>query len=116
MAIEQWSVKSENLISNTTKIKDADNKIQATIDDLNHWVNGTNGYEATGLKTDIEQYKADNDSFFADNQATFDAKIVEYNNEFNEDITGYQVEFNAKKAEWDTELQSVVDDTVVSEW
>lgn len=105
MAIINWEVKTENLLTNTTKLKDADNKIQASIDSLAEWVNSTGEYTTNGLKTEVQQFLSDNANFFSDNQTIFDNKIIDYD-----------AQVAAKKVEWDTELQSIVDDSVVTEW
>lgn len=59
MAIANWSIPTENQITNTTKIKDADNKLQSNLDDLANWVNSTSGYTDTGLKQEVNTFLAD---------------------------------------------------------
>lgn len=87
MALGIWSLNPANDILNTTKIKDADNKLQATMIDLEAYVASTGAYTTTGISQAITE-------FLVDNQATFDALQVT----------------------WQSQLQSIVDDTVVVEW
>jgi hypothetical protein len=98
MAIVNWEIDESTLITNTTKIKDADNKLQANMDDLVKWVNSTDEYSTTGLKVDVETFLSDNATFFTDKETEFQANLT------------------AWELEWNTELQSIVDDTVVVEW
>lgn len=53
MATYSWSVPAGNTITGSTFIKDTDNKIQGTIDDLVDFVNGTGSHAGQGLTYDF---------------------------------------------------------------
>ena len=57
MATSDWSVPTGKTINGSTKIKDTDNHIADTIQDLVDWCNNTNGtfndWTSTGLRTDF---------------------------------------------------------------
>ena len=53
MATYKWSVPPADIISGSTLIKDTDNKIQNTIDDLVDFVNGEASYAGFGLTYDF---------------------------------------------------------------
>ena len=57
MATSDWSIPTGKAITGTTYIKDTDNNIAATIEDLVDWCNNANGtyndYTLTGLRTDF---------------------------------------------------------------
>lgn len=53
MSTYTWSVPTGNTITGTTYIKDTDNKIQATIDDLVEFVNGEGSHSGQGLTYDF---------------------------------------------------------------
>lgn len=46
-----WTYPSAYAITGTTRIKDADNNIQAGLDDLENWANDTGTYSGAGFKT-----------------------------------------------------------------
>lgn len=48
-----WVYPVANAITGTTKIKEADNKIQAGLDDLQAWINNEAPYVGSGLQTDV---------------------------------------------------------------
>lgn len=52
MATYSWSVPTGNIITGNTYIKDTDNKIQDTIDDLADFVNSSGAYTGQGLLFD----------------------------------------------------------------
>ena len=53
MATYSWSVPTGNIITGNTYIKDTDNKIQDTIDDLQDFVNSTGVHTGQGLLFDL---------------------------------------------------------------
>jgi hypothetical protein len=53
MATYSWSIPSGNTITGSTIIKDTDNKIQNTIDDLVDFVNGEGNHSESGLTYDL---------------------------------------------------------------
>jgi hypothetical protein len=89
--ISNWIIKEENELTDNTKIKEADNKIQASIDDLTLWVNSEDEYETTGLMSGVDEV-----------------------------LTGVQSDWDSTKVlwydEWNTELQAIVEETIVQEW
>ena len=52
MATYSWSVPTSNIITGSTYIKDTDNKIQDTMDDLADFVNSSGAYAGQGLMYD----------------------------------------------------------------
>ena len=53
MATYKWSISQDNTINGLTYIKDTDNKIQATMDDLVDFVNAEGVHEGQGLTYDF---------------------------------------------------------------
>ncbi len=53
MATYKWSIPAADIISGSTLIKDTDNKIQNTIDDLVDFVNGEGNHAGVGLPYDL---------------------------------------------------------------
>lgn len=51
-----WTYPTDSIISGATKIKDADNKLQAAMTDFNNWVNGTGTHVGVGFKDDAYTY------------------------------------------------------------
>lgn len=120
MAIATWSIKPENEILDTTKIKEADNKLKASIDDLVTWVNGTGGYVGTGVKYDVEQFLTTStttfNTFMTDSQTAHDTAMTSRATDWTSVKGTWQTEFDALKVTWQTQLQSVVDTTTITEW
>lgn len=68
-----WVYPEQYKIIGTTKIKDADNYIQAGQNDIQYWVNGTGDYTDTGLKVYVNDSLTELFSSFVE-----DTVIVEW--------------------------------------
>ena len=68
-----WTYPTDSLIYGTTKIKDADNKLQAGQADIEIWTNSTGVYVGGGLKTYVDAYLTENISTI-----TEDTVVVEW--------------------------------------
>ena len=73
-----WTYPVAQAITGTTKIAEADNKIQAGIDTLEAWVNGTGDYVGTGLEDYITE-------FSTELQTGVDADLATWLTTFSED-------------------------------
>ncbi len=51
-----WEVAEANKISNTTKVIQTDDKLQATLDDIEKWINSTDAYTTDGIKYTIDEF------------------------------------------------------------
>jgi hypothetical protein len=116
MAIQDWVISQANEITNTTKIKDADNKLQASMTDLSYWINSTNGYETNGVKQEVNALVLDIESNILSQTSDFNTLTSNLQSEWDTTLNGWQVEFTDIKSDWQSQLQSVVDDTVITEW
>lgn len=55
-----WEYPTVDTLSDAVKVKDADNKIQHAMNDLNAWVNNSGAYEGTGFgATELTQFEED---------------------------------------------------------
>jgi len=61
-----WTYPAAYNITGNTKIKDADDNLQAGIDNLEAWANGTGDYTGIGLSDFIEDDLADKFSTFTE--------------------------------------------------
>lgn len=75
MAINNWVYPEDNKITGSTKISDADNKIQAGLNDLVDWANGTGNYVGTGFKVDFDAQMSQQQSDFDSSLATWEGEI-----------------------------------------
>lgn len=62
-----WTYPSAQLITGTTKINEADNKLQAGQADIEDWVNGTDSYVGAGLTDFVQDYLDDYFTSYSDN-------------------------------------------------
>lgn len=51
---QTWTYPTAYAITGTTKIKDADNNIQAGLNDLENWANDAGTYTGSSLKTYVD--------------------------------------------------------------
>ena len=83
MAINNWVYPEDNRIQGSTKISDADNKIQAGLDDLVDWANGTGDYVGTGFKVDF-------DAQMSQQQADWQTQLNSQTSTFNRNIDTWE--------------------------
>ena len=51
-----WTYPTTSIITGTTKINEADNKLQAGQNDIQYWMNGTGDYSGAGFKKWVDDY------------------------------------------------------------
>jgi hypothetical protein len=94
MAIVNWSIAPANALSDTTKIKDADNKLQASIEDLVRWVNSDGIYAFSGVTHELNSKITEVDNAIVDINAEFDRLEIDLTALIN------ALNFNTNVTEW----------------
>jgi len=75
MALTAWEYPIDQKITGSTKISEADNKIQAGLDDLTKWLNGTDNYAGTGFLTEAQNQLTTQQNTFSTQLTTWQTQI-----------------------------------------